>query len=115
MYKREGKPDICLFTDPCDFRCGINTLSAKVSTSGKDPFSNTVFIFCNRRKDCLKMLYWGGTGFWLLQFRLEEGKFRWLKDRGMMDITYRQMEWLLDGMDMVPSHYNNEVKYKYVI
>lgn len=81
MYKREGKPEICLFTDPCDFRCGINTLSAKVSVAGKDPFSNTVFIFCNKRKDCLKMLYCGGAGFWLLQFRLEKGKFRWLKGK----------------------------------
>lgn len=115
MYKQEGKPEICLFTEPCDFRCGINTLTAKVSTAGRDPYSNTVFIFSNRRKDSLKLLYWGGTGFWLLQFRLSEGKFRFLSENGLKNLTYKQMEWLLDGLDVSPKHYNEEVKYKYVV
>lgn len=115
MYKRDSKPDICLFTGFTDFRCGINSLASIIQTSGKDPFSNTLYIFCNRYKDKVKMLYWGGSGFWLLQYRLEKGKFRWLKENGFKNIDYKQLEWLLDGLDIEQKHYVKEVKCDIVI
>lgn len=111
MYKRDGKPDICLMTGFTDFRCGMNTLVARVSAAGKNPFSNAIYVFCNKRKDSLKIVYWGGSGFWLLQYRLEKGKFRWLKEKGLKDITYKQMEWLLDGFDVEQKHYNEDLEY----
>ena len=111
MYKREGKPDICLMTGYTDFRCGINSLVARVSSAGKNPFSNAIYVFCNKRRDSMKIVYWGGSGFWLLQYRLEKGKFRWLKEKGLKDITYKQMEWLLDGLDIEQKHYNENLEY----
>ena len=115
MYKREGKPDICLFTGFTDFRCGINSLITMISTAGKDPFSNTIYIFCNRNKDKIKMVYWGGAGFWLLLYRLEEGKFRWIKENGYKNISYKQLEWLLDGLELEPKYYNKELHYDFVV
>ena len=115
MYRREEKPDIYLITGPTDFRCGINSLVARLKDMGIDPFENALYVFCCRSKDSLKILYWGGSGFWLAQYRLEKGKFRWLKENGAVGITYKQMEWLLDGLDIIQKRYNGDVKQRVII
>lgn len=100
MYKREQKPDIILIGKHIDFRCGINSLSQKLILEfNLNPLDNKLFVFINKSKDQLKMLYWGGAGFWLLQYRPEEGKFKWFKNQELKSITYKQMEWLLDGLN----------------
>ena len=56
----------------------INGLSAIVELSFKlDPFAASLFVFCNRARDRLKILEWDGDGFWLYFKRLEKGRFRW--------------------------------------
>lgn len=42
-----------------------------------DPFSNAVFLFCGRKKNTMKALYFDRDGFVLLQKRLDNGKFQW--------------------------------------
>ncbi|QHA01962.1 IS66 family insertion sequence element accessory protein TnpB [Dehalobacter restrictus] len=42
-----------------------------------DPFTNPLFLFCGRRCDRIKVLYWEGNGFVLLYKRLENGRFQW--------------------------------------
>lgn len=115
MYRRETKPDIVLVTGCTDFRCGINSLCSLLSSMGLDPFADAMYVFCRKGKDSLKILYWGGAGFWLSQYRLERGKFRWLMKNGTEKITYRQMEWLLDGLEVNPKGYIGEVKERLVI
>lgn len=110
MYKRETRPTFVLMGGSTDFRCGIEKLMSLISESGLDPFSDSVFVFCPKRKDKLKLLYWGGAGFYLILYRLEEGKFRWLREAGPETITYRQMEWLLDGLEINPKGYISETK-----
>lgn len=110
MYKREGKPEIVLITGYTDFRCGINSLTSLLTSKGLDPFADAVYMFCRKGRSSVKLLYWGGAGFWLIQYRLEKGKVAWLKENGTADITYRQMEWLLDGLDIEQKHYVGEVK-----
>lgn len=66
-----------LFRGPIDLRKGIDGYCSLVSgVMALDPFSPSLFLFCNRNKDKLKVLYWDGNGFWLLYERLGEGKFR---------------------------------------
>ena len=61
-----------------DLRQGIDGLSALVKLEfNLDPFSNTLFLFCGRRRDRIKALYWEGNGFLLLYKRLESGNFQW--------------------------------------
>ena len=61
-----------------DLRCGIDGLAAIVQQQFcLDPFSNTLFLFCGRRRDRIKALYWEGNGFVLLYKRLESGSFQW--------------------------------------
>ncbi|AMC92608.1 hypothetical protein AOC36_00940 [Erysipelothrix larvae] len=63
-----------------DLRKGIDGYSTFVSGTMKlDPFSSSLFLFCNRSRDKLKVLFWDGNGFWLFYKRLESGKFKWPK------------------------------------
>ena len=59
-----------------DMRKSIDGLAAIVQQNFKlDPFSKDVFMFCGRRKDRIKALFWDGDGFSLLYKRLDNGKF----------------------------------------
>lgn|SRR5690606_13350588 len=61
----------------------------------QDPFSGHLFVFANRRRDKVKILYWDRSGFFLLYKRLEEGTF-WLPDRA--EIGSRELMLLLEGL-----------------
>lgn len=85
-----------------DMRKSIDGLSALVQQRfSLDPFSNSLFLFCGRRCDRLKALYWEGDGFVLLYKRLERGKFQWpRKESEARMITAQQMKWLLEGLSV---------------
>jgi transposase len=83
-----------------DLRKSIDGLSAIVSAVFElDPFSDRWFVFCNRKRDKLKILRWDYNGFWLYYRRLEKGRFKWPEETGAaLSITRRQLQWLLDGL-----------------
>ena len=61
-----------------DLRRGIDGLASIVQQQFQlDPFTNTLFLFCGRRCDRIKALYWEGDGFLLLYKRLERSSFQW--------------------------------------
>ena len=61
-----------------DLRRGIDGLASIVQQQfNLDPFTRTLFLFCGRRCDRIKALYWEGDGFALLYKRLESGSFQW--------------------------------------
>ena len=83
-----------------DMRKSIDGLSALVKYEfGMDPLDPAIFVFCGRRKDRIKILYWDINGFWLLYKRLEKGNFRWpATGAESVLLTRRQLAWLLDGL-----------------
>jgi transposase len=86
-----------------DLRQSIDGLAARVATVlQQDPFAPHLFAFCNRRRDKVKILFWEHNGFWLLYRRLERGTFRWPEAAGSpaLVITPRQLQWLLDGLEL---------------
>ena len=61
-----------------DLRKGIDGLARMVQQQFElDPFTNTLFLFCGRRRDRIKGLYWERDGFILLYKRLEQGAYQW--------------------------------------
>ena len=69
---------VYLHRDPVDFRKSINGLSIIVDQVMElDLISPSLFVFCNRSRDKLKVLYWDQTGFALWYKRLESDKFKW--------------------------------------
>ena len=61
-----------------DMRKSIDGLALIVSEVLElDPFSESLFVFCNRGRNKLKILHWQTNGFWLYYRRLEKGRFKW--------------------------------------
>ena len=80
MIKWSNSINVYLHRDPVDFRKAINGLSLIVSDDmALSPFDRAIFVFCNKRRSQLKVLYWDETGFVLWQKRLEKEKFKWPK------------------------------------
>ena len=89
----------CVYTD---LRRGIDGLAALVKQEMElDPFCNSLFLFCGRRRDRIKALYWEGNGFVLLYKRLESGSFQWpRKESEAKALTPRQYRWLMEGLSV---------------
>jgi transposase len=106
-----------LCRDAVDFRKAINGLSIVVAEEMElDPFSAHVFGFCNRRRDQVKLLYWERNGFVLWQKRLEKDRFPWPRDEGdeILTVTGRELNWLLDGIDVFRLRPHKELSYSAV-
>lgn len=89
-----------------DMRKAINGLSVLVEQAMDfNPFSGDLFVFCNRRQDIIKILYWDENGFCLWQKRLEEHRFKWPRlPEQVLAINREQLNWLLAGLDFSSAH-----------
>lgn len=86
-----------------DMRKSINGLSVLVDEVFMlNPLSSHLFVFCNRSRDKLKILYWYNNGFWLFYRRLEKQRFTWPvgTESACIQITSRELSWLLEGLDI---------------
>ena len=85
-----------------DLRRGIDGLATIVQQQFElDPFTNTLFLFCGRRRDRIKALYWDGDGFLLLYKRLERGSFQWPRsETEARALTSQQYRWLMEGLSI---------------
>jgi transposase len=92
---------VMLYSQPVDFRGGINSLAHIVATAlADDPYSGTVFVFRSRRSDRLKILTWDGSGMVLMTKWLEEGRFKWPAiSGGVVCLGAEQMALLLCGLE----------------
>ena len=93
---------IYLATGPTDLRKGFNGLSGIVREWGLDLFSGHLFVFRNRNRDRLKILYWDRDGLAIWYKRLEKQRFKWPTDHTADTLTLNgeQLNWLLDGFDL---------------
>jgi transposase len=100
--------DVTIYLKPgvTDFRKSVNGLSVMAQElMKKEPMSGNLFVFCNRHRNRLKVLYWDRNGFCLWYKRLEEEKFVWPKDEGeAMEIAREEFLWLLRGLDFRRAH-----------
>ncbi len=85
-----------------DMRKAINGLSMIVEQQMElDPFAGHLFVFCNRRRNIVKVLYWDRNGFCLWQKRLEQDRFKWPEsETEVMQIGQRELQWLLSGLSL---------------
>ncbi|MFB5763291.1 IS66 family insertion sequence element accessory protein TnpB [Paenibacillus medicaginis] len=100
MLTLNGAQSIYLAAGVTDLRKSIDGLAALVQERfALDPFSASLFVFCNRERNKLKLLYWDHNGFWLFYRRLERGTFQWPSDtKQTVVVSARELRWLLDGL-----------------
>lgn len=94
---------VYLHRAPVDMRKQMDGLSALVEGVMKQsPFSGALFVFINKRRDKLKILYWERNGYVIWYKRIEQEKFAWpVKEReAVMSLTREQLDWLLAGYDV---------------
>lgn len=99
-----------------DLRKAIDGLSVLVQQYFKlDPFSNCLFVFCNKNRDKIKCLRWDNNGFWIYYKRLEKGTFHWpesLENNLTVAVNERQFRWLLDGLSIEQHRAHKPVKQR---
>ena len=107
-------PPIYLIVEPVDMRLGIDGLSACIQTRlATSACSGGLYVFCNARKNRVKLLLWDGTGVWLAQRRLHQGSFTWpgrhrpqtnthatnANANAIHTLSDEQWQWLTHGID----------------
>jgi transposase len=88
-----------------DMRKSIDGLSSVTKqVLEQDPLSGHLFVFCNARRDRIKILYWERSGFWLLHKRLERGTFAWPvpanAEAKQIELASSELAALLGGLDL---------------
>lgn len=94
---------IYLAVEPVDMRKQFNGLwSLATQKLREDPFKGALFVFTNKGRDRLKILYWDGSGVWVLAKRLEKGRFSWPQASGPEKIHLEPaaLTMLLAGIDL---------------
>jgi len=96
-------PTVHLATEPVDMRKSINGLSVLVDDLlGMNPLNGQMFVFYNRHRDKIKILYWDRNGFCLWYKRLEKHRFHIPTDisSDCIELTSNQLSWLLAGLNI---------------
>ena len=118
MIRPVNEVRVHLCRDIVDFRKQIRGLSVLVQEQlDLDPFSAHLFAFCNRRRDHIKLLFWERNGFVLWQKKLEADRFPWPRDAqvDVIELSGRDLNWLLDGMDVFAMKPHDELSYESVL
>lgn len=104
MLTFSGSLRVFVALEPCDMRKGFEGLAGLVETAMGEPLkSGALFVFGNRRRTRLKILYFDGTGLWVASKRLEAGTFCWPKDtegKKTLRLKPEALAMLTDGVSL---------------
>ena len=89
-----------------DLRKAVNGLAGIIENQMEgEPFSGSVYIFCNRERKLIKAIWWDKTGFWLSQKRLEKEKYPWPETvEAVRELSADELNMLLSGIDFFKAH-----------
>ena len=107
MFSFPNQTRVYLAVQPVDMRKSFNGLWTEASTQLKeDPLSGALFVFANKRRDRLKILYWDGSGAWVFAKRLEEGRFSWPigSSDTKLSMTPQALSMLIGGIELKDGH-----------
>lgn len=104
MFGLANATRIYLATGPTDMRKGFDGLFGLVKQRlEEDPLTGHLFLFCNRPRTRLKVLFWDGSGLWVCAKRLEKGRFSWPQETEQTPkaaINQHELAMLLGGLDL---------------
>lgn len=100
---------VYLAAGPTDLRAGFERLSVLVqAVLEQSATSGHLFVFCNARRTRIKVLFWDGTGLWLLTKQLQRGRFAWPAPAAdgtgpgprCLTLPHSELTLLLSGIDL---------------
>ena len=105
MLTFNGNLKVHVALEPCDMRKSFNGLCALVRNHlNLDPLSGAAFLFTNKSRNLIKILYFDSTGYWVVAKRLERGRFSWPQDidgdRRKLILKPTALAMLTDGIDL---------------
>lgn len=105
MLSFTGGLRVFVAVEACDMRKSFNGLAALVGERlGEEVKSGALYVFSNRRHTRIKVLYWDGSGLWVMSKRLEAGTFAWPKkvEKGKVKLRLapEAFAMLTDGVDL---------------
>ncbi len=117
MISEISSRQVYLACGSTDLRKSIDGLAVMVKEAFKlDPFSPNLFVFCNKKRDKIKILQWDHNGFWLHYRRLERGRFnRLAANTDVANISHRGLRWLLDGLSPKQNQAQRAVKQRLIL
>jgi len=97
-----GTTRVLVATVPVDLRGSFNRLYGYVVEHLMgDPLSGNLFLFTNRRRNRIKILWFDGSGLWVSAKRLERGRFTWpVSDRGQVSLRGEEFSALIHGLEI---------------
>jgi len=107
---------VWLAAGPTDLRAGFDRLCVLVQAAlGQNATSGHLFVFCNAARTRIRILYFDGSGLWLLTKRLERGRFAWpvaVPDADpsvprRIALTHSELLMLLSGIDLAATSRRN--------
>jgi len=105
---------VYLAAGPTDLRAGFERLSVLVqAVLEQSATSGHVFVFCNAPRTRIKILFWDGSGLWLLTKRLERGRFAWPASAAgstgsaprRLTLPHSELTLLLSGIDLAKTQH----------
>lgn len=102
MLSLAGQARIYLAAGVTDLRKSFDTLAGLVRNRlNEDPLSGRWYVFCNARRNRIKILFWEPSGYWVCAKRLEKGTFEWpgADQSAAVQMTYEQLAVLLGGLE----------------
>lgn len=115
MLSLPGSVRIFVAREPVDFRKGFDGLCGIVRDHfGDDPLSGHLFVFFNRRRDRVKLLFWDRNGLWVLYKRLERGTFAGMpggeQGGARVEVDRARLHLLLDGAEISGIRYRKHFR-----
>ena len=113
MLTLPGSVRVFVAAEPCDFRKSHDGLSGIVSNTLKEsPVSGHLFVFFNKRRDRIKILFHDGSGIWLFYKRLDRGVFESTihldGDGVVIEVDMARLQMLLQGIDLKNSRIRHQ-------
>ena len=93
---------VYMYYERLDMRKSVNGLSQLINDEfGMNPGTGNMFVFFNKGRDRVKVLFWHLNGYCLFYKRLEADKFQMsLGKTGLEEISRRQLDWVLEGLNI---------------
>lgn len=117
MIRPDTDLKVYLCREPVDMRKQIDGLAMLVQEAMElNPFEKAVFVFGNRQRDKVKILFWESNGFVVWYKRLEKERFQWPArlDGDTLRLSGQELNWLLDGYDISLMKPHKTLKYQSV-